>query len=162
MNKPFNKRGTSLGNKLKGALTDLSVDIFGYEKMVTKNILGHTDRISQKLTIPRESLYIRIFQKNGVVRAFLYDRDRPLNAISIDELAYFFINPDTAGLLNVQSKIALSIKKYLKEFAEANRLHRESVRIQISVKDEKVNVRAFFNNDFIKEIPLDSLIKYFK
>ncbi|GAK75675.1 hypothetical protein JCM19296_1267 [Nonlabens ulvanivorans] len=67
-----------------------------------------------------------------------------------------------AQLDNVQNKVAFSIKQYLKEFAEANRIDEESVRIWIHLKDDKVQVRAFQNEEFIKQIPLNSLIKYFK
>lgn len=162
MNNPFKKTGTSLGNKLKGALTDLSVDVFGYEKLVTKNILNHTNHISRKLNVPKERLYIRIFQKNHIIRAFLYNQEKPMYAIPMEELALFFIDPGTAALVNTQNKMAFSIKKYLKEFAEANKIHEESIRVWINVKESKVIVRAFQNNDFIKEISLSSLIKYFK
>ena len=44
----------------------------------------------------------------------------------------------------------------------ANRIDEESVRIWIHLKDDKVQVRAFQNEEFIKQIPLNSLIKYFK
>ena len=51
---PFKKNDASLSKKLKGALTDLTVDIFGYEKMVTKNITNRTNYISHRLQIPNE------------------------------------------------------------------------------------------------------------
>lgn len=53
---PLKKKSGALGRKLKGALTDLSVDIFGYEKMVTKNISNRIDYISRRLEIPKEQL----------------------------------------------------------------------------------------------------------
>jgi hypothetical protein len=162
MNNPFKKKGTSLSGKLKGALTDLSVDIFGYEKMVTKNILNHTEYISRKLKIPRERIFVRIFQKNHIIRAFLYDQSKPLHAIPVQELTYFFIDKGTATLTDVQNKVAFSIKQYLSEFAQANHIEEESVRIWIHTKQENVVVRSFQDEEFIKEIPLNSLIKYFK
>lgn len=162
MNNPFKKSGTALSNKLKGALTDLSVDVFGYEKIVTKNILKQTDYISKKLEIPRERLYVRIFQKNHIIRAFLYDQQKPLHAIPIDELAYFFVNPETVALASIQNKMAFSIKQYLKELADANKIHVESTRIWIYTKGSAVNVMAFQNDEFIKDITLSSLIKYFR
>jgi len=158
----FKKNDASLSKKLNGALTDLSVDIFGYEKMVTKNIINRTDLISKRLRVPRERLYIRIFQKNNKIKSFLYDQSKPLAAIPTEELAYFFIEEPMAKLNNTQNKISHSIKQYLKEFANANRIHEESVRVWIHINEEKVVVRAFQDEEFIKAIPLNSLIKYFK
>ena len=67
-----------------------------------------------------------------------------------------------ASLGDYKNKVAFSIKKYLKEFSDANRIDEESVCIWIHVKDNKVNVRAFQGEEFIKALPLNSLIKYFK
>lgn len=158
----FKKNDASLSKKLKGALTDLSVDIFGYEKMVTKNIVNRTDYISKRLRVPRERLYIRIFQKDNKIKSFLYDQNKPLTIIPTEELAYFFMEEQMAKLSNTQNKISHSIKQYLKEFATANRIHEERVRVWIHIKEEKVVVRAFLDEEFIKAIPLNSLIKYFK
>ncbi|MEQ3656483.1 MAG: hypothetical protein ABNH00_11520 [Dokdonia sp.] len=159
---PLRKKDSSLSKKLKGALTDLSVDIFGYEKMVTKNITHRTDFISKRLEIPRERLYIRIFQKNHSIKSFLYDQSKPITTIPTGELTYFFLEEQIAQLGDYQNKVAFSIKQYLKEFATANRIDEESVRIWIHVKDNQVQVRAFQDEEFIKQIPLKSLIKFFK
>ncbi|WP_407264916.1 hypothetical protein R5N98_12680 [Tenacibaculum maritimum] len=159
---PLKKKNGALGRKLKGALTDLSVDIFGYEKMVTKNIVNRTDYISKRLEISKERLYIRIFQKNHSIKSFLYDKDKPITAIPTGELTYFFLEEQIAQLGDYQNKVAFSIKKYIKEFADANRMDEESIRIWIHVKDAKVYVRAFQGEEFIKALPLNSLIKYFK
>ena len=158
----FKKNDASLSKKLKGAITDLSVDIFGYEKMVTKNIISRTDFISKRLQVPRERLYIRIFQKEHKVKSFLYDQNKPLTTIPTEELAYFFMEEQMAKLSNTQNKISHSIKQYLKEFASANSIHEERVRVWIHIKEEKVVVRAFQDEEFIKALPLNSLIKYFK
>ena len=162
MNNPFKKKKTSLGNKLKGALTDLSVDIFGYEKMVTKNIVNRMTYVSKRLEIPKERLYVRIFQKNHVIKSFLYDQGKPITAIPTGELAYFFMEEQLAAVGDLQNKVAFSIKQYLKEFADANLIDEESIRIWIHVQDEKVQVRAFQGEEFIKALPIDSLIRHFK
>ena len=156
------KRKTSLSLKLKEAINDVAVDIFGYDKMITINIVRHTQDIPKSLDIPSERLFIRIFQKEHSLRIFLYDQAKPLHAINTKELSYFFLDQSIAMMENTQNKIAFGIKKYLKEFADANGIDPESVRIWIHSKDGKVIVRAFDNNEFIKEIPLPSLITYFK
>jgi hypothetical protein len=139
---PFKKNDASLSKKLKGALTDLTVDIFGYEKMVTKNITNRTNYISHRLQIPKDRLYIRIFQKDHIIRSFLYNQSKPVSAIPTEELTYFFMEEQMAQLGSVQNKIAFSIKQYLKEFAEANRIDEESVRIWIHLKDELFKMKS--------------------
>lgn len=156
------KQNSTIKAKLKGALTDLSVDIFGYEKMVSKNIIKRTTYISNRIHIPKERLFIRLFQTEHQIKSLLYDNDKPLSSIPTEDLTYFFLDEQTASLGSIKNKIAFSIKQYLKDFAEANRIDDHSVRIWIHVKDEKVHVRAFQNEEFIKQIPLNSLIKYFK
>lgn len=156
------QQNRNLSAKLKGALSDLSVDIFGYEKMVSKNILNRTTYISNHIQVPKERLFIRIFQVEHKIKSLLYDKDKPLSTIPTEDLTYFFLDEQTAALGSIKNRIAFSIKQYLKDFAEANRIDDHSVRIWIHVKDEQVHVRAFHNEEFIKQIPLNSLIKYFK
>ena len=75
---------------------------------------------------------------------------------------HFFIERETAELSRIQNKIAFSIKKYLKEFATANHICDQDVQIWLNVKQGVVTVKAFHKENYIKEISLLSLIKYFK
>lgn len=156
------QQNSNLSSKLKDVFTDLSVDIFGYEKMVSKNIIKRTNYISHRIKIPTELLFIRIFQVEHQIKSFLYEREKPISTIATEDLAYFFLDEQTAAITNIKNKIAFSIKQYLKDFAEANRIDENSVRIWIQVKEKKVYVRAFQGEEFIKQIPLNTLIKYFK
>lgn len=162
MKKNFKKTGTSLSDKLKSAITDISVDIFGYEKSVTSNIINNTSYIANKIDIPKQRLSIRIFHRNHVIKAVLYDQATPIQAIALNELAYFFVERATADLSSIQNKIGLSIKEYLREFAKEHHIAEESVSIWINVKDENVHIRAFSNSVFIKEITVSTLIKFFR
>lgn len=154
-------KGT-LSSKLKDALTDISVDIFGYEKMVSANIINRTIYLSERIKVPKERLFLRIFQTNHQIKSFLYNNDTPITAIATEDLAHFFLNNQMANTGSVKHKIAFSIKQYLKDFAVANRTEEENICIWIHVKDDKVQVRAFQNDSFVKHLSLHSLIKYFK
>ena len=162
MSQLFNKNSARLSRKLKGALTDISVDIFGYEKKISNNIINHTRKIAVREKIIPEQLYVRLFEQNDKLKAFLYRQNRPIRAIAVDELVDFFLDQGASTFLDVQNKITVSIKKYLIEFSEANKIHEENTQIWINVKDDLVTIRAFNNSKFIKEISLSSLIKYFK
>ncbi len=159
---PLFKKNTSLGVKLKEAVIDLSVDVFGYEKIISDNIINHTEIYAEKLRIPSKRLSLRIFQKNHTIKAFLYDQNKALLLIPNEELAYFFIDKGAAQITGTANKIAFNIKQYLKDFASANKIAEESIRIWINTTDDLVEVRAFKNQEFQGTISLNSLIKYFK
>lgn len=152
----------TFSQKIRNAVTDLSVDIFGYQKMVTKNIIQNTEFIANKTKIPKARLFLKIFQKEHAIKAFLFDQSKAIQAIPTKELAYFFIDRETAELSRVQNKIAFSIKKYLNDFAVKNSLNVENLAILIHVKNDKVMIQAFDNDQFINEISMGSLIKFFK
>jgi len=163
MRNSMQKKRASLNDKLKGVLTDLSVDIFGYEKKVTKNILNQIGFISNRINLPKEKLCLQIFQKNNTIKAFLYYQNKPLYVIPVKELSHFFMDKGLASLDEIKNKIELSLKKYIIEFADENVLHREGLCFWIQAKEEAhIKVEAYHNSEFIKEIPLTSLIKYFK
>ncbi|EDP96497.1 hypothetical protein U8527_10305 [Kordia algicida OT-1] len=156
------KKSNSLRKKLKDAVTDLSVDIFGYQKLVTTNIIQNTRLISDQLRIPKEGLFLKIYQKDHTIKAFLFHRSKAIQEIPTKELAYFFIDRQTAELSRIQNKIAFSIKKYLSDLARINALDIEKLAIWIHVKNEKVIINAFHNDQFVKEITMGSLIKFFR
>lgn len=163
MRNSMQKKRASLNDKLKGVLTDLSVDIFGYEKKVTKNILNQMEFISEKINLPKEKLSLQIFQKDNAIRAFLYYKNKPLYVIPVKELSHFFMDKGLASLESVKEKIELNLKKYIIEFTDENFLYPEGLCFWIHVKESaNIQVEAYNNSEFFKEIPLISLIKYFK
>ena len=162
MLKKSKNKVNSLSQKLKDAVTDLSVDIFGYQKKVTNNIISNTEFISNKIKVPKERLFLKIFQKDHTIKSFLFNQSKPIQVLPIDELAYFFVDSATVNVLSIQNKIAFGIKKYLSDFAKTNKLDSESIDIWIHVKDEKVMIQAFSVDGFIQEITISSLIKFFR
>lgn len=162
MKRLFKKKNAALGNKLKGAIAEISIDVFGYEKKISQNIISYTEHIAQWYVIPVERIYLRIYQEEHKVISFLFNQDALLKNIPTDELSYFFLEDSIAALPNVRNKIAFSIKRYLKEFATANKISEQEVQIWLNVKNEVVTVKAFHKDIYIKEISLLSLIKYFK
>ncbi|AGC75795.1 hypothetical protein LX97_00479 [Nonlabens dokdonensis] len=162
MKRIFKKKNAALTNKLKGAIAEISIDVFGYEKKISHNIINHTRNIATWENVLSERLYLRISQEEHKVISNLYDQDQHIKSVPTDELAFFFLEEGIAVLPNVRNKIAFSIKKYLKEFATANQICEQDVQIWLNVKQDVVTVKAFHNKTYIKEISLLSLIKYFK
>lgn len=156
------KKNKSLNEKLKKALSNLHVDLFDYEKRVTSNFLNHITTISEHLNIPKECLYLRIRMKNEKIQAFLYHQNKLQYAISMDDLAFYFVDKSIAILIDSQKKIAVPIGTYLKKLSKANRLTEEQVCIWINAQGDKVLVKSFNDDAFIKDISLASLIKHFK
>lgn len=156
------KKSKSLREKLKDAVTDLTVDIFGYQKKISDNIISHTELISKQIMVPKERLFLKIFQKDHSIKAFLFNQSRAIQVVPVKELSHFFMDRDTASLPSIQNKIAFGIKKYLKDFSIENNLDVEVIDIWIHVKGDKVMIQAFNKDQFIKDISISSLIKFFR
>jgi hypothetical protein len=156
------KKSKSLREKLKDAVTDLTVDIFGYQKKISDNIISHTELISKQIMVPKERLFLKIFQKDHSIKAFLFNQSRAIQVVPVKELSHFFMDRDTASLPSIQNKIAFGIKKYLKDFSIENNLDVEVIDIWIHVKGDKVMIQAFNKDQFIQDISISSLIKFFR
>lgn len=156
------KNNRSLNEKLKDALSNLHVDLFDYEKRVTTNFLNHIALVSEELKIPKECLYLRIRKKDKKIQAFLYHQNKLLQAISMDDLAFYFVDISIAILINSEKKIAKPISTFLEKLSKANRLTEEQVCIWINAQGDTVLVKSFNGDAFIKDISLTALIKHFK
>ncbi len=157
------RRKSSLSEKLKEAVTDLSIDLFGYEKTVTKNIISHTDTYAEKLRIPKEQMHLKIFLSRGIIRAFLYNNQRALLVLTPKELAAFFMDGSLVVLdHSIPEKVSQGVSSYLKDFAREQHIPVEYLRIRIEIKKEQIRVNALSYDTHIETIPLKQLIKYFK
>lgn len=156
---PSIKSNKTLNEKLKEALSNLSIDLFGYEKQVTANFLNYITTVSERLKIPKSCLYIRIRKKDKKIQAFLYHQNQLQQAIPIEDLAFYFVNPNTAVLINIQKRIINPINTYLEKLASTNRLTEEQACIWMNAQNDIVFVKAFNGDTFIKDISLASLIK---
>ncbi|WP_046758019.1 hypothetical protein [Kordia jejudonensis] len=156
------KKSKSLRQKLKEAVTDLTVDIFGYQKKISDNIISHTGLISKQIMIPKERLFLKVFQKDHIIKAFIFNQSRAIQVVPIKKLAHFFMDRESANIPSFQNKIAFGIKKYLKDFSEENNLDVEAIDVWIHVKDDKIMIQAFSSDQFIQDISISSLIKFFR
>lgn len=162
MQNSLKRKPASLSQKLKGALTDLSTDIFGYEKKISSNIINRAHHLSDRFHLRMDNIAVVIYQKNDEIRAFLFEKDKPIAILPMEELAYFFVDPHTANLINAKTSIPLNIKRYLKDYASQKMLFEESITIRISVKENKVLIKSYTHCDFVESLSLLSLIKYFR
>ncbi len=157
------RRKTALGSKLKEAVADLTVDVFGYEKSVTQNILKHAEWYSDRLRIPRDKLHLRVFQHREGVRAFLHDGSRALILLNPKELAAFFMDISLITLDDsISNKVVLGVKTYLKEYSSKEHIPLEYLRIRIGIHNDEIRVQSYSYSTPLESIPLKKLIKYFK
>ncbi|WP_010180404.1 hypothetical protein [Aquimarina agarilytica] len=157
------KGKSSLSKKLKEAVADLSVDIFGYEKTVRSNIINHTCWYSDKLRISSERLQLRIFLHRGSVKAFLHDEKRALMVLTPKELVPFFMDTSLVELdERLSKKVVSGIVSYLKNYATNENIPLEYLRVRIGVKEQEIQVNMFSYATHLETIPLKQIIKYFK
>ncbi len=95
------QKHAGLGRRLKAAMQNIHVDVFGYQAKVTSNILDYFESTSKELQIPRERLLIRIFCSPEPLRIAIYQNGRILRQIPIHELVTVFtaIPCDSSGEL---------------------------------------------------------------
>lgn len=157
------KGKSSLSKKLKEAVADLSVDIFGYEKTVTSNIINHAEWYADKLRISREWLHLKIFLHRGIVKSFLHDERRALIMLAPKELASFFMNESLVILdENISEKVTYGIESYLKDYALKECIPLEYLRVRIDFKEQEILVNMYSYATHLETIPFKKIIKYFK
>ena len=161
MQKNEKRKRPGLKQKLKYAVESISVDVFGYEKKVTKNAVAYLDKAARELRVPYEQLFARIVKQNVTVRVYLHHQGRQLKEVPVRELVLFFAGQE-ATVLGLESRVADSISKYLDELAKENEIHLDLLHVRISGSGNKVIVGAYNNHLHVKDIPVKDLVKHFK
>lgn len=156
------RKRTGLKDKLQNAVESISVDIFGYEKKVSKNVIQYLTKASREERVPIGQLFARILIKGNTVRVYLHHKGKLLKEIPVRELVIFFAGQGTADLFDVESKVADSIKTYMAEFSTLHEIRDDNLQIRISMDESKVIVGAYKHIQYIKDIPVKDLVKHFK
>ena len=150
-----------LGRKLKQAVQDLAVDVFGYETTITKNILAYFTQLSHDTTIPKDELVVRVFRDRENIRVTIYNKGRLAKTLSVRALVKLFTNTEPSGVFGLEAKTIQGIKAFIENFARANSIRPEQLQICIMTHLDKVIVKAYDGTVIIKDIPLKVLINYF-
>lgn len=161
MQKNENQKRPDLRQKLKDAVEGISVDVFGYEKKVTKNAVAYLDKAARELRIPYEQLFARIVKQNFTVRVYLHHRGRQLKEVPVRELVQFFAGRQ-ATVPGRESKVVDSVSKYLDELSKDNGIPLDLLHVRINGSGDKVIISAYNSHRHVRDIPVKDLVKHFK
>ena len=162
MLKNENQKRPGLKQKLQSAVENISVDIFGYENKITKNVVQYLNKAARDYKIPYEQLFARIVKQNVTVRVFLHHQGKQLNEIPVKELLRFFAGQEASDLIGMESKVVGSVSKYLDMLSKENEIQLDLLHVRISGSGNKAMVEAYNGHQFAKEIPIKNLVKFFK
>lgn len=161
MGKRTYRKRPKLGHKLKAALQGIEVDIFGYEKNVTRNIIAYFNRLSKETRIEPSGIIVRIFMDGDTVRSRVYRNGRLAKEISITELICLFTSTDATGLPQLEQKVIQGIRTFITDFSKEHHISSEQLHICILSSDHKVWVKGAYRTRTIADISLGVLIKHF-
>ena len=160
--KKLNQSSSGLSERLRNAVENISVDVFGYEKKVAANVLSYLRQVARDEGVRYDVLHVRIIRQPARLRAFLHLRDKQLREIPLRELIAFFAGEIIATLPGVEAKITAKVSGFLQELSEKSRIEPDKLKVCISAEGEKIIVRAHYNHLLIEDIPLRDLVKYFR
>ncbi len=154
------KRKSRIGSKLKKAVKNLVVDVFGYETTVVDNIHAYYGQLSKETQIPKDEIVVRIFQDRENIRVTIYNRGQVAKEIPVRELVKLFTNIET-DVFDIEAKTIAGIKAFLKSYSQSNKMDIGQLHICIMTSLDKVIVKGYDGTQAIQDIPLLVLIKYF-
>ena len=160
-NKTSRKNTRSLTQKLRNVLSNIQVDVWGYEKTVTKNIHSYFHRLSGETGIPKDGIIVRIFRDYGQIRVCVHKQGKRIKEIPVSELILLLTNTHPSALPQLQEKVVTGIQKFMMDYCATHLIHPDNLHICILTSGEKVFVKGVNRTDEIGLIPLMVLIKHF-
>lgn len=161
MNMKNNQKRKSIGERLKGALENITVDVFGYEKKVTTSVTQYIQALAKEYKIPPGNILARITKHHTTVRVFLYYGGQPIREIPVKELVTFFTG-DASGLLGMEKKVVGGVTSYIDLLTEECKVHPDSLQVRIRLVENGISIKAFENDYPVKVIEVKELIKHFR
>ncbi|WP_025741944.1 hypothetical protein [Aquimarina pacifica] len=153
------KKRPVLGQKIKEAIQTLHVDVFGYEKTTTTNILGYFEQLSKTMHWNKEKILVRIFTSEYEIHARIYNQGCIFREIPMRELILLFTN--SHPLPGVEDKVKNGIHSFFTSFAQEHHIPIASLHICISVEHNSVTIQGCYQTQCVAVIPLRVLIQHF-
>ncbi len=155
------KKKTGLKQQLKKATRNISVDVFGYEKKITKNGIRYLEGVAKQHRVPSGQVVVQLIKEPTTVRVLLYHKSTLLKEVPLRELVVFFAGKDNASLLGIETKVINGIMGYMDGFITFHELRDKKLQICIATDNKRVVVGAYHGHRHIKDIPIKELINYF-
>ncbi len=149
-----------ISKKLQAVTRNLSVDVFGYEKKATQNILTYFEHKSQQLQQPKETIIIRVFNELKAIHGCIFIQGKLIQQISMKELISVFVSEETAQMSSMQQNVMRGIQTLITDIASASQIHRQHLHICITCSNAP-QVNVYHQNKLLKKIAIAKLIKYF-
>ncbi|TSE10315.1 hypothetical protein [Aquimarina algiphila] len=143
MEQKTKRKSPRLAEKLRKAVKNLNVDVFGYETRVTKNIISYFSKLSKETDLPQDRLVVRIFKDRTAINVAVHNQGRPVKKIPVKELITLFTNSEPSGFFNLEAKVIRGIETFMAEFSEAHNLNVDQLQICIITSHDKVWVKGY-------------------
>ena len=150
-----------LRNKLKNLVDNLSVDLFGYEKIVGNNMVRYLEKASQNEKLPLKQMFVRITTSGSTIMVFLHHKESCLREVASTELLAFFVSENT-NRFGLESRISSRIKSYMQEFSTLRNVDCNHLWFRISTNGSKLAIRAYNRVQYLEEVPIKTLVKHYK
>jgi hypothetical protein len=161
MEQKTRKKSPRLAQKLRKAVQNLNVDVFGYESKVTHNIISYFSKLSKETGLQEDRLVVRIFKDREMIRVAVYNQGRLVKKIPLKELIMLFTNSKCSGLFNLEAKAIRGIETFMAEFSKNHAMNVDQLQICIVTSHDKVWIKGYKGIVFLQDIPLGVLIKHF-
>ncbi len=161
MEQKTRKKSPRLAEKLRKAVQNLNVDVFGYESKVRHNIITYFSRLSKETGLPQDRLVVRMFSDRETIFVGVYNHGRLVKRIPVPELIMLFTNSKPSGLFDLEAKVTKGMKTFMLEFSERHAMNMDQLQICIVTSHDKVWIKGYRGAAFIADIPLAMLMKHF-
>ncbi|TPN85827.1 hypothetical protein [Aquimarina algicola] len=149
----------SLKQKLKKAVSDIHIDVFGYEKNVTRNVVAYFDKLSKETGLPSDQIIVRMFKQQHTVKTCVHQKGKVVKDISVQELIELFTG--TMGMPGMEEKMTDRIIGLITDLMRQHKQEHHQFHVCILAQNGQVSVHAVNGNTVLETIPLTVLIQYF-
>ena len=148
--------------RIKSYLERITIDPFGHEKQVTKNVVRYLENISRQEGVPLAQILTWINLKGVDLRVYLHHNSKLLKEVPVSELVQIFAGKELSEMPGIERKAVDEAGLYLHDFAVANNIRLNQLNMLISSDGNEVAIEAYNDQEHAKYIPFAELIKHFR
>lgn len=149
----------SLKQRLKSAVTNISVDVFGFEKKVQENVQAYLAKEAKLLELSPLQMIARFVIRKEKPRVYLHGGGKAIKEVKPEDVVHFFMG--ASRVPGIHQKIESGITNFLTDYGMKHEIEVKELTLLLTQKSKSIEFVPFNGTQRMKIIPVKEVIKYF-
>ena len=152
-------KNKKLNFDLKAFAANITLDVFGYEKIIHQNAGRFLETYSKTLNSSPDKIQLWI-KSDQELKCYLVAPDLDKKPVSIEELTSFFTGQQVSKGDRYCQIVENGISRFIREYCQKWQFNVNQVCFRLSFNDNQLSIKCYLKDKNVDQIAVKQIIKF--